>query len=161
MLAPLLCLLPFLAFALAVPTDPRKRAPPTIQLDQGTFVGTSDGTTNKFLGIPFGKAPYVRHCVANSLRMLIFIVHCSVGDLRFNLPVAVDSYNGTRTVTSYGPGCPQQAFEFTQLDSLGLAGDAVEYILNSLYNVVSPSAEDCKRECSSPDSILPVNSPRK
>ncbi len=63
MLAPLLCLLPFLAgFAFAVPTDPRKRAPPTIQLDQGTFVGTSDDTTNKFLGIPFGKAPYVRPC---------------------------------------------------------------------------------------------------
>lgn len=99
--------------------------------------------------------------LANSLRMLIFTVHSSVGDLRFNLPVAVDSYNGTRTVTSYGPGCPQQAFDFPQLDSLGLAGDAVEYILNSLYNVVSPSAEDCKRECSSSDSILPANSPRK
>ncbi|KAI0767304.1 carotenoid ester lipase precursor [Fomes fomentarius] len=124
MLAPLFSLLPFLAgIALAVPTDPLKRATPTIQLDQGTFVGTSDGTTNKFLGIPFGKAP--------------------VGDLRFNLPVAVDSYNGTRTVTSYAPACPQQAFDFPQLDSLGLAGDAVEYILNSFYNVLSPSAEDC------------------
>ncbi|KAI0787376.1 carotenoid ester lipase precursor [Fomes fomentarius] len=125
MLVRLLCLLPLLtgSTALAVPTDPHKRAPPAVQLDQGTFVGTSDGTTNKFLGIPFGKAP--------------------VGNLRFNLPVAVDPYNGTQTVTSYGPGCPQQAFDFPQLDSLSLAGDAVEFIVNSVYYVISPSAEDC------------------
>ncbi|KAI0787378.1 carotenoid ester lipase precursor [Fomes fomentarius] len=124
MLAPLLCLLPFLAgSALAVPKDPQKRAPPAVQLDQGTFVGTSDGTTNKFLGIPFGKAP--------------------VGNLRFNLPVAVDPYNGTQTVTSYGPGCPQQAFDFPQLDSLGLGAAVIDYIVNSVYNVISPSAEDC------------------
>lgn len=32
-------------------------ASPMIQLDGGTFVGTSDGTTSKFYGIPFAKAP--------------------------------------------------------------------------------------------------------
>ena len=51
----LLLLLSVVGAAFAVPSE--KRASPTIQLDQGTFVGTSDGVTNRFLGIPFGKAP--------------------------------------------------------------------------------------------------------
>ena len=51
----LLPLLSVIGAAFAVLTQ--KRASPTIQLDQGTFVGTSDGVTNRFLGIPYGKAP--------------------------------------------------------------------------------------------------------
>ena len=47
--------------AFAAPTDIEKRAPPTVTLDQGTFTGAVDGSTNKFLGIPFGKPPYVPH----------------------------------------------------------------------------------------------------
>ena len=35
-------------------------AAPTIQLDRGTFVGSSTGTVDKFLGIPFALPPYVR-----------------------------------------------------------------------------------------------------
>ena len=49
----------FAGAALGLPLEVEKRASPSIQLDQGTFVGSSDGTTNRFLGIPFGKAPYV------------------------------------------------------------------------------------------------------
>lgn len=30
---------------------------PTITLDDGTFTGTTDGNTDKFLGIPFAEAP--------------------------------------------------------------------------------------------------------
>ncbi|KAI0694774.1 carotenoid ester lipase precursor [Earliella scabrosa] len=117
-----LCLLPFLVrAALAVPTDPAKRAPPTVQLDQGTFVGSSDGTTSKFLGIPYGKAP--------------------VGNLRFNLPAPVDPYTGTTTVTKYGPACPQQAFDFPDLAPI--VQDAVELVINGIYSALSPSAEDC------------------
>ena len=51
----LLLLLSVIGTTFALPTE--KRASPTIQLDHGTFVGTSDGVINKFLGIPFGKAP--------------------------------------------------------------------------------------------------------
>ncbi|KAI0671152.1 carotenoid ester lipase precursor [Trametes maxima] len=105
--------------ALAAPLDPR--AGPTVQLDQGTFVGTTDGTTNKFLGIPFAKAP--------------------VGDLRFNLPVAVDPYTGTHTVTAFGPSCPQQAINFDFPSEL--AEDAVNFIVNSIFQLVFPSQEDC------------------
>lgn len=51
----LLLLLSVVGIAFSVPTE--KRALPIVQLDQGTFVGTSDGVASKFLGIPFGKAP--------------------------------------------------------------------------------------------------------
>ncbi|KAI0354803.1 carotenoid ester lipase precursor [Trametes cingulata] len=115
-----LCLFPALAgVALAAPFAPR--AAPTVQLDQGTFIGTTDGTTNKFLGIPFAKAP--------------------VGDLRFNLPVAVDPYTGTHTATAFGPSCPQQAINFDLPSTL--AEDAVNFIVNSIFQVVFPADEDC------------------
>ncbi|KAI0642945.1 carotenoid ester lipase precursor [Trametes meyenii] len=115
-----LCLhLFFAGIALAAPLD--QRAGPTVQLDQGTFVGTIDGTTNKFLGIPFAKAP--------------------VGDLRFNLPVAVDPYTGTHTVTAFGPSCPQQAIDFDLPSEL--AEDAVNFIVNSIFQLVFPAQEDC------------------
>ena len=32
---------------------------PTVKLDDATVIGTSDGVTTSFLGIPFAKAPYV------------------------------------------------------------------------------------------------------
>ncbi|KAI0718159.1 carotenoid ester lipase precursor [Cerioporus squamosus] len=134
----LLLLLSVVGTAFAVPTE--KRASPTVQLDQGTFVGTSNGVANKFLGIPFGKAP--------------------VGDLRFNLPVAVDPYNGTHTATSYGPACPQQAFDFPELS--GLAEDTVDFIVNSIFQIIEPSAEDCLSvnvvvpAGTKPDAKLPV-----
>lgn len=41
----------FLVFAL--PSDPK------IILDSGTFTGSTDGLTHRFLGIPFAKPPYV------------------------------------------------------------------------------------------------------
>ncbi|KAI0629975.1 carotenoid ester lipase precursor [Trametes polyzona] len=120
MFARLLCLLPFLAgAAYAAPLE--SRAAPTVQLDQGTFVGTTDGTTTKFLGIPYAKAP--------------------VGDLRFNLPVAVDPYTGTHTATAFGPACPQQAINFDLPSQL--AEDAVNFIVNSIFQLVFPDDEDC------------------
>ncbi|KAM5540835.1 hypothetical protein V8D89_005479 [Ganoderma adspersum] len=111
----------FAGAALGLPLEVEKRASPSILLDKGTFVGSSDGTTNRFLGIPYGKAP--------------------VGNLRFNLPVAVNAYNGTQTVTSFGPACPQQAFDFPTIP--GLVGDIADWFVNTIYNVITPSAEDC------------------
>ncbi|KAI8986130.1 carotenoid ester lipase precursor [Trametes punicea] len=115
-----LCLLlTLVSTILAAPLAPR--GAPTVQLDQGTFIGSTDGTTNRFLGIPFAKPP--------------------VRNLRFNLPVAVDPYTGTNTVTAFGPSCPQQAINF-DLPS-GLASDTVDFIVNSIYQVIFPSDEDC------------------
>ena len=45
--------------ALASPVVRGPASSPTVRLDNGTFVGTSDGTVNSFLGIPFAKPPYV------------------------------------------------------------------------------------------------------
>ena len=85
------------------------------------------------------------------------ILRPSVGDLRFNLPVAVDAYTGTQTVTSFGPACPQQAFDFPTIP--GLAGDVVDWFVNTIYNVITPSAEDC--ECSFSRVAQLVRSPAR
>ena len=75
MFAHFLCLLStFICAASAFPLTPR--GAPTVQLDQGTFIGTTDGTTNKFLGIPFAQPPCVfpagvgRRGYANERRLL-------------------------------------------------------------------------------------------
>ena len=55
----LLCLtLIFLGICLLLP--PVVSQPPvSVKLDNGTFVGVSQGATNKFLGVPFAKPPCV------------------------------------------------------------------------------------------------------
>ncbi|EMD39501.1 hypothetical protein CERSUDRAFT_111813 [Gelatoporia subvermispora B] len=94
---------------------------PTVTLDQGTFVGVTDGTTDKFLGIPFAQPP--------------------TGPLRFQLPQPNSPYNGTHEATAFGSACPQQALTLP-LPS-GLASDAINFIVNSVFQIVTPSSEDC------------------
>ncbi|KZV64181.1 carotenoid ester lipase precursor [Peniophora sp. CONT] len=100
---------------------PGKRASPTVTLDDGTFTGVTSGKVNKWLGIPFAKPP--------------------VGNLRFNLPEPVDPYTGTQSVTAYGPACPQQSVDLPLIN--GLAGDAIDFIVNTIYGVIFPDDEDC------------------
>ena len=62
MLTSRLFLLPFIVGAVVAappPDQPDLPFGPTVVLDQGTFKGTSNllAGTNKFLGIPFAKAP--------------------------------------------------------------------------------------------------------
>ena len=63
------------------------------------------------------------------------------GDLRFNLPQAVDAYNGTYTVQDFGPACPQQAFDFPEFS--GLTEEVIDLLVNTLYDIITPSSEDC------------------
>ena len=42
---------------LAAPTT--YTTPPIVTLDKGTFIGTSNGSVNSFLGIPFAQPPLV------------------------------------------------------------------------------------------------------
>jgi carboxylesterase type B len=99
-----------------------RAAAPTIKLDAGTFTGTaSSSNTQSFLGIPFAEPP--------------------VGDLRFRLPVPNAPYNTSYTVTEFGPGCPQQAVVLPILE--GLPDEVVDYVANSAFGTLFPSAEDC------------------
>lgn len=56
-------LVPLLQAGFAVAATISGRAVPTVTLDNGNIVGTTSGEVDKFLGIPFGKAP----CVVLSL----------------------------------------------------------------------------------------------
>lgn len=65
----------------------------------------------------------------------------SVGDLRFRLPVANDPYNGSRMATSFGDVCPQQAFTLPLPKEVPTKG--LEFVINQVYNIISPASEDC------------------
>lgn len=82
--------------------------PPTVDLDNGTFIGTTDGVSNKYLGIPFALPPYVAlhyNLMPASWRDDVL---SSTGSLRFRLPVPNNQYNGTHNATQFGMDCPQQ-----------------------------------------------------
>ncbi|KAI0076889.1 alpha/beta-hydrolase [Panus rudis PR-1116 ss-1] len=97
---------------------------PTIQLDDGTFTGFSDGTSNAFLNIPFAQPP--------------------IGDLRFRRPVKNKPYSGLYNATAFGPICPQQAAGYTFPSTLE---PNVTQLLQEFFaaqpNTTLPSAEDC------------------
>ncbi|KAJ7101536.1 carotenoid ester lipase precursor [Mycena belliarum] len=97
-------------------------AAPTITLDAGTFTGKVGSTnTQSFLGIPFAKPP--------------------VGDLRFRLPVTIPAYTGAHDATAMGLSCPQQEIDLPILT--GLPAQVVDGLVNSIFGLVFPAAEDC------------------
>lgn len=64
------------------------------------------------------------------------------GSRRFRLPEPIPPYATSFSATAYGPSCPQQAIELPLVD--GLAGEAVNYIVNSIFGQIFPDDEDCK-----------------
>ncbi|KAF9453334.1 alpha/beta-hydrolase [Macrolepiota fuliginosa MF-IS2] len=93
----------------------------TVQLDGVTVTGTSVGSVQQFLGIPFARPP--------------------VGNLRFRLPQPVPAYNRSFSATAFGPSCPQQKFVIPVLK--GLPQVIADDLINGIYSVVTPSSEDC------------------
>lgn len=100
---------------------PAARGPPSVTLDQGTFVGVPAGVANKFLGIPFAKPP--------------------TGDLRFRLPVPNDPYSGTHDAISFGLACPQQEMKLSLPSAV--ISNISEFIVETVAAVVTPFGEDC------------------
>ncbi|KAK0185658.1 carotenoid ester lipase precursor [Armillaria mellea] len=139
MLSQLLALLGFHACIVASAVI-SSRVGPTVTLDSATFTGTTSGVVSKFLGIPFAQPP--------------------TGDLRFRLPQTLPAYNGSYDASDFGPSCPQQAIRLPILT--GIAAEAVDYLVNSIYDVVLPDDEDCltinvlKPASATSNSKLPV-----
>ncbi|OAX36715.1 alpha/beta-hydrolase [Rhizopogon vinicolor AM-OR11-026] len=115
---PILVLLgAYYAIVAASPLD--RRAAPTVTLDAATVTGVASGSVNEWLGIPFALPP--------------------TGNLRFQLPQPISSYNTSFSATAYGPSCPQQAATFS-IPS-GLPTETVDYLTSTLSNITG--SEDC------------------
>ncbi|KAI0804505.1 carotenoid ester lipase precursor [Irpex lacteus] len=95
-------------------------SPPQVKLDEATFTGLKNGSTNRFLGIPFAKPP--------------------TGDLRFRLPLPNDPYTGLFNATAFGPACPQQNLQYVIPDNIAPEARAV---LEAGTSTLMDDAEDC------------------
>ncbi|OCH90088.1 carotenoid ester lipase precursor [Obba rivulosa] len=91
-------------------------APPTVVLDNGTFIGEQNGTTDRFLGIPFAKPP--------------------TGSLRFSLPQLPDSYSGVYNATAFGFSCPG-------VGSPANVTNDLQALLDDVMLPQTPIDEDC------------------
>ncbi|PIL28506.1 hypothetical protein GSI_08544 [Ganoderma sinense ZZ0214-1] len=94
----------------------------TVVLDNATVIGLPNGTTVKYLGLPFAQPP--------------------VGDLRLRLPQSVLPYNGTINATVFGNQCVQQTFPSVTLPS-DVPAAAGEYAATFLADATVPTSEDC------------------
>ncbi|KIY67662.1 alpha/beta-hydrolase [Cylindrobasidium torrendii FP15055 ss-10] len=96
---------------------------PHVAVDDAIFLGTrTDVDVESYLGIPFGKPP--------------------TGNLRFNLPQAVDPYHGVINATVYGSNCPQQTMPSVPDLSI-VPNSTAEFLKSSEYAAISDFAEDC------------------
>ncbi|THH27887.1 hypothetical protein EUX98_g6289 [Antrodiella citrinella] len=98
---------------------------PTALLDDATFVGSTDGVTNKFLGIPYAQPP--------------------IGQLRFSRPQPIERYTGTYAASEFGPWCPQQYIAPLTTFPPALDLGVTVRLLNSVLNASAPQSEDCMR----------------
>ncbi len=119
------------------PTFPAWR--PTVCLDKATVTGTHDGPVSKFLGIPYGQPPYVASLEPS--RPPLNRAFCRTGELRFQLPKAVDAYTGRIDATSRPPACPQQAVKF---EKRYFPRTIRTFVLNTILAANIPSSEDCE-----------------
>ncbi|KAI0059496.1 carotenoid ester lipase precursor [Artomyces pyxidatus] len=95
---------------------------PSVQLDEGTFIGNLSGNVSQFLGIPFAQPP--------------------VGNLRFQLPQPNAPYTGIHNATDYGPSCIQQ--NTTQPIPSGLDPLALQFLeLEASDLQANDQSEDC------------------
>ncbi|KAI0794097.1 carotenoid ester lipase precursor [Fomes fomentarius] len=103
-------------------TLPRQNAP-SVKLDKASVLGTTTGTVESFLGIPFAKPP--------------------VGDLRLRLPQLLTSYSGAVNATTLGNQCVQQALTFPSGVPDELLADVMPFVSAFGGNPNVAQSEDC------------------
>ncbi|KZV67945.1 carotenoid ester lipase precursor [Peniophora sp. CONT] len=95
----------------------------TVALDNGTFVGISEGSVSIFRGIPYARPP--------------------IGDLRLRLPVASDPYISTYNATAFGASCIQQVNSDKNMTGLNPAAvQVLDGVLDG-SNFINNDDEDC------------------
>ncbi|KAH9908241.1 carotenoid ester lipase precursor [Epithele typhae] len=97
-------------------------APPTVKLDDATFIGFNAGLNVRFLGIPFAKPP--------------------VGALRLQLPQAISYFSGVINATSFGNQCIQQTIITPNVPS-NFPPEVEAFIAPTAAPPDVPQSEDC------------------
>ncbi|TBU55940.1 carotenoid ester lipase [Dichomitus squalens] len=115
-------LLSLSAAAVIATANPHGESLPTVVLDNATVIGQPNGTTIKYLGLPFAQPPN--------------------GNLRLRLPQPVLPYNGTINATVFGNQCIQQTFPDVTLPS-DVPAAAGQYLAAFLQPADVPQSEDC------------------
>ncbi|TCD61801.1 hypothetical protein EIP91_007887 [Steccherinum ochraceum] len=96
---------------------------PVVAIEQGSFIGSTDGHTNRYLGIRYAQPP--------------------TGDLRFRRPLPVEPYTGTIDVSDFAPICPQHLIELPSELPPTLDVGMTLRIVTGVYNATAPQSEDC------------------
>ncbi|KAI0656712.1 carotenoid ester lipase precursor [Cubamyces menziesii] len=114
------CLVALVAVASAAPTQ--FVSSPSVSLDNATVIGTTNGTTTRYLGIPYAQPP--------------------IGDLRLRLSKPVLPYKGVLNATASGNQCIQQDFVLGPFPS-NVPQAAQQYLQDFIAIPDVPQSEDC------------------
>ena len=117
-------------------------ASPTVQLDQATVVGITNGSVTSYYNIPFAEPPY-----APFIYPIAPFPDCSmhrIGDLRLRLPKPIRSYNGTVDATQVGPQCMQLMPPLRTDMPAELLRDVVAGLTALSSEDTQPESEDCE-----------------
>ncbi|EMD33605.1 hypothetical protein CERSUDRAFT_117706 [Gelatoporia subvermispora B] len=95
---------------------------PTVSIAGGSFVGSNDGITKSFFGIPYAQPP--------------------TGNLRFNLPQPVEQYSGVYNATVPAAGCPGLDLAAATSSTTGPMAELNE-LLNSAFSPPNVTDENC------------------
>ncbi|KAI0665708.1 carotenoid ester lipase precursor [Trametes maxima] len=103
-----------------------------VTLGNASVIGTTNGTTARFLGIPYAQPP--------------------IGDMRLRLPQPIVRYEGLINATTFGNQCIQQDFVLPPFPA-DVPSAAKQYLENFISIADVPQSEDCLNL----NVVVPVN----